>query len=77
MIDIGTAIKQEMERQERTVSWLARKLNVNRAYVYRILSKSSIDTYVLTLISQALNRNFLSELAEEMESKLRENDTLV
>jgi len=77
MIDIGTTIKQEMEKQERTVSWLARKLNVNRAAVYRILGKSSIDTYTLTQISKALNRNFLSMLAKELGSDMSENDTLV
>lgn len=36
MMNIGESIKEELVRQERTISWLARKLNRNRAYVYRI-----------------------------------------
>ena len=50
MINIGERIKDELDRQERTISWLARKLNRNRAAVYRLLKKNSIDTNVLSQI---------------------------
>ena len=42
MVNIGQSIKDELNRQERTVSWMARKLNCTRAAVYRIFSKNSI-----------------------------------
>ena len=58
MVNIGQRIKDELQRQERTVSWLARKLNCTRASVYRIFEKNSIDTALLANISQVLHHNF-------------------
>lgn len=69
MMNIGKSIKEELVRQERTISWLARKLNRNRAYVYRILCKNSIDTGLLAQISQLLNRDFFQELSQEVSFK--------
>jgi len=66
MVNIGQNIKDELERQERTVSWLARKLNCTRAAIYRIFAKNSIDTQLLAQISQILNRNFFLELADDI-----------
>ena len=64
MIDIGTLIKEEIEKQDRTISWLARKLNRNRAAVYRLLRKNSIDTQTLSEISRLLRRDFFIELSK-------------
>lgn len=75
MINIGQNIKEELQRQERTVSWLARKLNCNRAAIYRIMDKNSIDTSLLMGISKVLNRNFFIELQDETEQRLSEKDT--
>jgi len=66
MVNIGQNIKDELQRQERTVSWLARKLNCTRAAVYRIFDKNSIDTALLTNISQILHRNFFRELYDDV-----------
>lgn len=65
MVNIGQNIKEELDRQERTVSWLARKLNCTRAAVYRIFEKNSLDTALLLKISHVLHRNFFLELSEE------------
>ena len=65
-MNIGEAIKEELDRQDRTVSWLARKLNRTRTYVYRLLSKNSIDTNVLAQISLLLGRDFFLELSQEV-----------
>lgn len=70
MVNIGQIIKEELERQERTVSWLARKLNCTRAAVYRIFSKNSIDTQLLCKISEILHRDFFSDLSND----IRQND---
>ena len=69
MINIGERIKDELDRQERTISWLARKLNRNRAAVYRLLKKNSIDTNVLSQISLLLGRDFFKELSREVSDK--------
>ena len=69
MINIGERIKDELDRQERTISWLALKLNRNRAAVYRLLKMNSIDTNVLSQISLLLGRDFFKELSQEVSDK--------
>lgn len=66
MINIGQDIKEELLRQERTVSWFASKLGCDRQTIYRIFKKNSIDTNLLCRISIVLNRNFLKELSESI-----------
>lgn len=63
---IGELIKEELERQERSVSWLARKLSCDRSNVYRIFQKQSIDTFILRRISLILNHDFFVDLSEEL-----------
>ena len=72
MVNIGQKIKEELQRQERTVSWLARKLNCTRAAVYRIFDKNSIDTALLASISQVLHHNFFEELSDEVKNGMTE-----
>lgn len=66
MINVGQSIKEELQRQERTVSWLARKLNCTRASVYRIFEKNSIDTSLLISISEILHHNFFRDLSDDI-----------
>ena len=66
MVNIGNRIKEELIREDRTVSWLARRLNRNRAAVYRILCKNSIDTALLLNISKLLNYDFFKEYSAEI-----------
>ena len=64
MEPIGTMIREELERQERTVAWLARKLNCDRSNVYRLFQKHSIDTALLQRLSVILGRDFFSDLSD-------------
>lgn len=66
MINIGQSIREELMRQERTVSWLARRLGCNRAAVYRIMGKNSIDTAMLWRISLLLRRDFFADISAEL-----------
>ena len=66
MVNIGQNIQEELLRQERTVSWLARKLNCTRAAVYRIFAKNSIDTALLANISLILHRDFFRDLSDDV-----------
>ena len=45
-LHIGQLIKEELEHQERTVSWFARKLYCDRSNVYKIFKRPTIDTSV-------------------------------
>ena len=66
MESIGSLIKMELVKQERSISWLARKLSCDRTRVYRILQKHSIDTYDLARISILLSHDFFADLSEEL-----------
>ena len=65
MLNIGLCIREEMLKQERSMSWLARKLNKERSVVYRMLNKNSMDTNTLAEISRLLNRDFFVELSAD------------
>ncbi|MDE6317141.1 MAG: XRE family transcriptional regulator [Muribaculaceae bacterium] len=66
MVHIGKAIEAEMRRQERTPSWLARKINCERTNVYYIFSQASINTDMLIRISRALNHDFFQDLSQSL-----------
>lgn len=70
MVDIGLEIKCELKRQERTVSWFARKLCCERTNVYSIFKRKSIDTDMLTRISIILQRNFFTLYDSEFNEHL-------
>lgn len=70
MKPIGSLIKEELERQERSISWFARKLSCDRSNVYRLFQKESIDTNLLVRISVILGRDFFSELSDNVKEKL-------
>lgn len=58
IVNIGEEIKEELFRQERTISWLARKLHCDRSNIYSIFRRKSIDTDLLMRTSIILKRNF-------------------
>lgn len=65
MVHIGKLIQSELERQERTPTWLARKIHCQRSNIYSIFQRTSIDTELLTLISIALKHDFFSDLSTD------------
>lgn len=69
MKPIGCLIKDELKRQERSISWFARKLACDRSNVYRLFQKESLDTALLTRISLILNHNFFSDLSQSVQKK--------
>lgn len=69
MTPIGQLIKDELLAQERTVSWFARKLHLDRSNVYRLFQKNSIDTDLLSRISLILGRDFFEILSENIKER--------
>lgn len=61
---IGQRIHDELKRQGRTVSWLARQLCVERTSLYYTFLQNSIDMELLLRISFFLEHNFLQDVAE-------------
>ena len=72
---IGDLIKEELEKQERSISWFARKLSCDRSNVYRLFQKESIDTTLLFRVSLLLKRVFFSYLSERLKEKMQSQDS--
>ncbi len=66
MIHIGKIIEEELRKQERSVSWFARKLVCDRSTVYAIFQRQSINTDVLLHICRILNVNFFTHYINEL-----------
>lgn len=69
MIHIGKLIEEELHRQERSVSWFAKKLCCERTNVYSIFKRTSIDTALLLRISIVLQHNFFQYYLTELDRK--------
>lgn len=65
MVHIGMIIEAELRRQERTVSWFAKRLCYERTNVYSIFKRESIDTALLVRISQILQHDFFAYYTED------------
>ena len=70
METIGKLIRQELERQERSVTWFAQKLSCHRTNAYDIFARDNIDLTLLIRISRVLHHNFLKDLSEELDVEL-------
>lgn len=68
---LGTLIRKELEKQQRTVTWLAKQINVDRSNIYDIFDRRFVNIEILTRISRALGRNFFKDLADYMESVVK------
>ena len=70
---IGKLIKQELMRQELTVTWFARKLSCHRTNVYDIFARDNIDMTLLIRISRILQHNFVKDLSEMVDKEIFPN----
>ncbi len=68
MIHIGNLIKEELYRQERTVTWFAYRISCERTNVYSIFKRESIDTALLFRISLVLHYNFFDYYIQELDN---------
>lgn len=57
-VHIGKEIKAELQRQGKTVSWLATELHMQRPNIYRIFESPSCDTALLLRLSVILHTDF-------------------
>ena len=75
MKPIGILIKEELEKQERSITWFARKLSCDRSNIYRLFQKESIDTNLLFRISILLGKDFFSDLSDYVKEKEQLHDS--
>lgn len=71
-VHIGKLIRQTLEKQGRSPSWLAEQINCNRDNIYKIYQRSNINTELLMHISIVLKVDFF-EYYEEMYKKQIQN----
>lgn len=74
MIHIGKTIEEELRRQERSVTWFAKKLYCNRQNIYDIFKRESIDTTLLRRISDILDYNFFKDLSKDFDDSKQQNN---
>ena len=74
-VNIGKIIESELRRQERTVTWLSRKIHCDRRNVYDIFSRTSIDTDLLYKISLALNTDFFAYFSTNLKQTVNQSIT--
>lgn len=68
-IHIGKRIKEELYKQDISVSAFAKKINRSRNVVYDIFERESIDTALLNKIGMILRLDFFSIYSEQKEYK--------
>lgn len=64
-IHIGQMIQAEMNRQGRTVNWLAKEICCEKSNVYKMFRRKSLDLDQLMKICDVLKYNFLKDCYEE------------
>lgn len=68
---LGTLIRKELEKQQRTVTWLAAQINCDRSNCYDIFERKYVSIEVLERVSRMLGRNFFKDLAEYMDGVVK------
>lgn len=70
MIHVGQIIKDYVENNtELTVVAFAKLLNCDRTNIYKIYSRSSIDTDLLLRINSVLSHDFFSDISKMAKGK--------
>ena len=67
----GHLIREVLDRQKRSVSWLAREIQCERTTCYDIFERKYVNTEQLEKISIALRYNFFRNLAEYEEGVVK------
>lgn len=66
-IHIGKKIKEELYKQNVSVTGFAKKINRTRNVIYNIFERESIDTDLLNKIGKVLNCDFFSVYSAQKE----------
>ena len=61
---IGKLVQERLKYEERSISWLARKIGCDRSNVYRIFEREHLDSELLMKLSVVLDYNFFEVYAK-------------
>ncbi len=68
-IDIGKLIREKLDENGQSASWLAKKVNCDRSTLNKLLKRNHIDTDLLLRISKTLNFDFFSYYSDSLCNK--------
>lgn len=66
-LHIGNLIQQEMEKQGRTVAWLAKSIYCEKSNIYKLFRRESISIDQLMRISEVMGHDFLADCYEKQQ----------
>ena len=69
---IGMMIKDELARQGRSITWLAKQIDYTRENLYKVMRREWIYTDLLFKICDALDYDFFKACSEWRNSKKNE-----
>ncbi|MCL2512086.1 MAG: XRE family transcriptional regulator [Bacteroidales bacterium] len=69
IIHIGKIIRDKLAEEDRSIAWLAQKINHDRSSLCKLLKKDSIDTALLLKISVTLRFDFFSHFSDMLHEK--------
>ena len=71
-LHIGHLIQAQLKADKRSVGWLSREIGCTRNHVYKIFSKSSLDSDLIFRISKAMSFNFFQYYTAAFLSAMKE-----
>ena len=70
-IHIGHLIQIQLKADQRSASWLARKIGCTRNHVYKIFNKLSLEANLILKISIAMSFNFFQYYSAEVNAAMK------
>lgn len=74
-VSIGRLIQDELKHQERTVTWLSRKIHCDRRNIYDIFNRNNIDSNLLMRISMAMGVDFFKVFSDSLQLTINQRIT--
>lgn len=71
-IHIGHLIREQLKKDQRSVSWLAREIHCTRNNVYKVFNKPSLDSNLILKISKAMKFNFFQYYTAEFIASIKD-----
>ena len=71
-LHIGQLIQEQLRKDQRSVSWLAREIHCTRNNVYKVFNKPSLDSNLILKISKAMKFNFFQYYTAEFIASVKD-----
>lgn len=75
-IHLGSLVKQELLKQDKSVFWLSEAIKVERSGIYKLFRRKNISMQLLLKISIALNHDFFEDISEALKNSKLESESM-